>query len=313
MARVILALLAQIAIAANVYVLNHGSMPVELKKPKKIIHPGMTWKGSRKNRYLGDGAFLSLVQPSTRLALPNDRHVVVVFEGVDYFKVHDANALQIEFSIAAEKCIQERPNWDECLAHHTFGGFPKKAVSEAFADLWGGHDFWHTCTVLEPAKPLRTLTSKGGYKVNILREQPMVAMVREFVKTEVCESIMRTNDIKRLTRAHTGTGGGRTDVSEDRETLTANFFVDWGKKTALSVTTARKFDLVSELSGLNFSYEGQEPVNFLHYLKGYEYRPHMDGSGGAKGKRVATTLTYCEAAAEGGATIFTRGDRKSVV
>lgn len=85
-------------------------------------------------------------------------------------------------------------------------------------------------------------------------------------------------------------------------------FVDWDKDNILSQTAAKTFDLVSELLEVEVPYEGQEPVNFLHYIKGFEYKPHQDGSGSkhetTKGKRVATTLIYCEAAKQGGATVF---------
>merc|ERR1712014_115924 len=56
--------------------------------------------------------------------------------------------------------------------------------------------------------------------------------------------------------------------------------------------------------GEEIPYEGQEPVNFLHYLRGFEYKPHQDGMGGPRGKRVATTLIYCETPSAGGATVF---------
>jgi len=54
-------------------------------------------------------------------------------------------------------------------------------------------------------------------------------------------------------------------------------------------------------------YEGQEPVNFLHYIKGFEYKPHTDGGEKRPGGRVATTLIYCEVAEEGGGTVFPQG------
>ena len=85
-------------------------------------------------------------------------------------------------------------------------------------------------------------------------------------------------------------------------------FVNWDSDDTLSQTAAATFDLVSEMLKARVPYEGQEPVNFLHYLKGFEYKPHTDGYGGATGQRVATTLVYCEAADEGGGTVFPRGD-----
>merc|ERR1712127_882012 len=54
---------------------------------------------------------------------------------------------------------------------------------------------------------------------------------------------------------------------------------------------------------------GQEPVNWLYYKSGYEYRPHCDGNCGASeipyGHRVCTSLLYCTVADEGGGTVFT--------
>ena len=69
-------------------------------------------------------------------------------------------------------------------------------------------------------------------------------------------------------------------------------------------------ELASELLGERIPYEAQEPINFLHYKVGFEYKPHTDGGGRTKGKRVATTLVYCEAAAEGGSTVFPGDDLK---
>merc|ERR1719353_1848263 len=145
-------------------------------------------------------------------------------------------------------------------------------------------------------------------QIDILRESPLVATVRGFVSDAVCGDIMKRANKDSLVEAHVGTGGGATATSESRETLTTNFFLDWNEKNSLTVTSARAFDLVSEILGKNVSYEAQEPVNFLHYRSGYEYKPHMDGSSDQNGKRVATTLIYCEAADKGGATVFTSGE-----
>merc|ERR1712194_231217 len=116
--------------------------------------------------------------------------------------------------------------------------------------------------------------------------------------------ILSTLDKDGLTRAHVGAGGGKTALSDSRETLSRNMFIDWSKKDIMTEVSTRTFDLASELYGEEIPYEGQEPINFLHYLKGFEYKTHSDGAGEAPGKRVATTLVYCEAATEGGATVF---------
>lgn len=63
--------------------------------------------------------------------------------------------------------------------------------------------------------------------------------------------------------------------------------------------------------------DGQEPVNAVYY-KDYDdqYRAHCDGEchGGRwrEGQRIASALTYCQTAEEGGYTLFTRAGLKVV-
>merc|ERR1719291_429916 len=70
----------------------------------------------------------------------------------------------------------------------------------------------------------------------------------------------------------------------------------------------RFFEVARQLTGYELYGEGQEPVNWLYYKSGYEYRPHCDGSCGARsvgyGSRVASSLLYCAVADEGGGTVF---------
>ena len=103
-----------------------------------------------------------------------------------------------------------------------------------------------------------------------------------------------------------GGGAGSTTFSDARETLSTNLYVDWDRAEApLTDVAARTVEVASELLGQTIPYEAQEPINYLFYKPGYEYKPHTDGSGGRPGKRVATTLVYCHAADLGGATVFT--------
>ena len=103
-----------------------------------------------------------------------------------------------------------------------------------------------------------------------------------------------------------GGGAGSTTFSDARETLSTNLYVDWDRAEApLTDVAARTVEVASELLGETIPYEAQEPINFLFYRAGYEYKPHSDGAGGKRGKRVATTLVYCDAPAAGGSTVFT--------
>eukprot|EP00929_Paragymnodinium_shiwhaense_P121135 TRINITY_DN93271_c0_g1_i1.p1 TRINITY_DN93271_c0_g1~~TRINITY_DN93271_c0_g1_i1.p1 ORF type:complete len:396 (-),score=34.43 TRINITY_DN93271_c0_g1_i1:101-1288(-) len=301
-----------LAHAAELLVLNHGSDVVEMggKSAGKTVAVGGSWMAKRSERKFGSGKTMKFSKPATTVTLPDDKFAVLVFEANEAKpKVFDANDLQIEISAAAEACQDQRgsPEWSTCLGNKAFGGgMPKKFAESAFQDLWVTYDFWHLCNVQTPDPPIRSIESRLGKTVEIIREKPLVAAVRQFLTPDQCSEIVGMTSLKDLVRAHEGAVGG-TATTESRETLTTNLFVDWDKQNALSHFAANMFDFVSEQVGVNFSYEAQEPINFLHYLPGFEYRPHMDGSANGKGKRMATTLVYCTAAQKGGGTVFPSG------
>jgi hypothetical protein len=268
----------------------------------------------------GSGGKVVLTEPSFVEDLPKGTHrYAVLVAAADGVVLHDTNDLQVELSNAAHKCVEEdnspaRFQGDlaktyECMSANTFQGLPRKLMQQAFSALWSHIDYWRLCNALEPAKGLSSKTSMAGHKIEILRESPMVATVRGFVTPDGCKDMLNNHaGLDGLVIAHVGSGGGSTSTSESRETLTNNMFINWNQDNILTRTAAATFDIVSELLGTSVPYEGQEPVNFLHYVKGFEYKPHTDGYGEKTGKRVATTLVYCEAATVGGGTVFPKGD-----
>ena len=76
----------------------------------------------------------------------------------------------------------------------------------------------------------------------------------------------------------------------------------------------RFYDVARKVTGYELYPPGQEPVNWLFYKPGYEYRPHCDGNCRANGirygDRVCTSLLYCTVAEEGGGTVFTVDELK---
>ena len=81
----------------------------------------------------------------------------------------------------------------------------------------------------------------------------------------------------------------------------------------------RKFAFARTMAGYGDVYEneGQEPVNAVYYKNyGDHYGAHCDGecNGGHyhRGHRIATSLTYCQVAEQGGYTLFTRSALKMV-
>ena len=160
---------------------------------------------------------------------------------------------------------------------------------------------------------MRTFASDAvpGQAIEVLRETPFVAVARGFATRKQCQDIVDTTPaVSGLGRAHVG-GTGETSFSSSRETLSTNLDITWSEPDApVTSMAAVTVELASELLGEKIPYEAQEPINFLHYKVGFEYKPHTDGAGRTKGKRVATTLVYCEAAAKGGSTVFPGDDLK---
>jgi len=262
------------------------------------------------------GHHIELSDPAFRAELPGGREggaqrfALVVIDAARHVALHDSNDLQVELSFAASRCAEKHGDVQHlvlaCVPDEAFGGLPSDFVNKAFGQLWSSYEYWRLCNFVQPAKTLSAREMKLGWKVEVLRQSPLVATVRGFVKQEECQTIMREHaGLDKLVQARVGDGGGGTRTDEYRETLTNNVFVNWDDQSSvLAQKAAATFDLVSELLGVQMPYEAQEPINFLHYTKGYEYRPHTDGAAERQGKRVATTLVYCEAAAQGGGTVF---------
>ena len=250
----------------------------------------------------------------------------------DDIAVGDANEFQLELSRAAHKCDGNSdfftpPSFQGCVFRHAFGGVAE-ADPRAWRLFWQNEAYWRLCEVAAPSSAVRTFASEAvpGQVIEVLRETPFVAVARGFATRKQCQDIVDTTPaVSGLGRAHVG-GTGETSFSSSRETLSTNLDINWNEPSApVTAMAAITVELASELLGEKMSkeewatfgaetmkipYEAQEPINFLHYKVGFEYKPHTDGAGRTKGKRVATTLVYCEAAAEGGSTVFPGDDLK---
>eukprot|EP00927_Polykrikos_kofoidii_P077601 TRINITY_DN74539_c0_g1_i1.p1 TRINITY_DN74539_c0_g1~~TRINITY_DN74539_c0_g1_i1.p1 ORF type:complete len:436 (+),score=60.03 TRINITY_DN74539_c0_g1_i1:49-1356(+) len=314
------------------FVINHGA--TDLVLPTGVVVPGLG--GFLEERTQPTGTFVvKLRLPSTAVdteGVPENheqfvlnlaagtagRHVGVVVPPSDKQQhpvVHsvDANDLQIAISDAAGACGGSARRDFRCIGEQTMGGISSTFAEQLFTDLWPSWEFWELCAQAPASQPLReNETSQGkvgGQVLEILRADPLVAAIRGFASEEECTDLVSRTGLEGLSEAHVG-GAGKTSPTMSRETLTANLFVDWNIEDTLSRLSVRTFDVASELLDVQVPYEGQEPLNFLYYLRGYEYRPHTDGGSLPRqhmhtGKRVATTLVYCEVAEAGGATVFT--------
>ena len=231
----------------------------------------------------------------------------------------DANDFQVALSGAARACDRRYlrdARFEQCVLEEAFGGLDADLARDAWRRLWQSEAYWRLCEPSPASPSLRSFRSAAvpNLKIDVLREEPFVAAARGFLSGAECRAVSAaTPAVRDLARAHVGSGKGKTTYSDARETLSTNLNVDWDAGDApLTRMSAKTVELASELLGERIPYEGQEPVNYLHYLVGYEYKPHSDGGGGAPGKRVATSLAYCETASSGGATVFTEDKLKFV-
>jgi len=241
----------------------------------------------------------------------------------DDIAVGDANEFQLELSRAAHACDRDsfegahgnrylQGSFQDCVFRYAFGGVDE-ADPRAWRLFWQNEAYWRLCEVAAPSQAVRTFVSDAvpGQAIEVLREKPFVAVARGFATRKQCQDIVDTTPaVSGLGRAHVG-GTGETSFSSSRETLSTNLDINWSEPDApVTSMAAVTVELASELLGEKIPYEAQEPINFLHYKVGFEYKPHTDGAGRTKGKRVATTLVYCEAAAKGGSTVFPGDDLK---
>ena len=143
--------------------------------------------------------------------------------------------------------------------------------------------------------------------VEILREEPLIAYLRNWTKPGDCADM--ESRVRRTGLSDAVVSGSRA-VVVDRRALSANLY--WSEHNATSVTNRlirRAFRLATDLRGYAVDPgPHQEPLNFIQYARGGEYRPHCDGvchrAKYARGGRVATLIHYCRAPESGGGTVF---------
>lgn len=189
-----------------------------------------------------------------------------------------------------------------------------KASTEGQSAAPGWHA-WHKKHVLDcsPAARLRR-AAPVVLTVHVLRESPPVFVVDDFVSDKECEAMLKET-LPKMGRSVVGGGG----TSSWRQSYSVNMVPDFTNEDHLITGIARrKFAFAREVAGYDVvEGVGQEPVNAVYYKdNGDQYRPHCDGecAGGrySLGSRVASSLTYCTIADQGGYTLFTRTGLKVV-
>ena len=186
------------------------------------------------------------------------------------------------------------------------------------------HDFkeeLHTALCAEktpPSEPVRVAEYHDEFdgrdlQVEILREEPLIAYLPNWTKPGDCADM--EGRALRIGLADAQVFGER-NVIADRRAISAN--LEWSRSNETSITNhliKRAFKLAENLRSYDVTPGPfQEPLNFIQYAHGGEYRPHCDGvchrTPYARGGRVATLIHYCRAPEVGGATVFPKARLK---
>ena len=244
---------------------------------------------------------------------------VVARVGDDAIAVGDANEFQLELSRAAHACDGDsfegahgnrylQGSFQDCVWRYAFGGVDEPDA-RAWRLFWQNEAYWRLCEVAAPSVAVRTFASDAvpGQAIEVLREEPFVAVARGFATRKQCQDIVDTTPaVSGLGRAHVG-GTGETSFSSSRETLSTNLDINWAEPEApVTAMAAVTVELASELLGERMSkedwatfgaesmkipYEAQEPINFLHYKVGFECVSASEASRRWRGGGIELLLT----------------------
>lgn len=159
------------------------------------------------------------------------------------------------------------------------------------------------------------LGSAPSFTVEVVREKPLVAIIRNFASADECDEIVRrSGDWSTMARARVFNGGISRKRQSYQFSIKPNLLDSADMVTSL---ISRMFALTRNLTGFAVYPPGQEPLNVVLYRDvGDEYRPHCDGGchgrSYERGERIATSILYCRIPELGGATTFTNDALKVV-
>lgn len=172
---------------------------------------------------------------------------------------------------------------------------------------------WHSLT---RRSPCAGSVFASNLTVRVLREEaptvPAVYLVDGFAQDAECDEMM-AETIPQMAPSVVSGGG----TSRARRSYSVNMYPDYADKASTHTRIAQRMLAFAREWGGYTSLElpGQEPINAVYYKdEGDEYKSHCDGGCNGErfttGRRVATSLLYCEGAERGGYTLFTRSGLK---
>jgi len=239
----------------------------------------------------------------------------------------DQDQLKIALSDIAQLCgekSEHQESFMECFKQKSLT-FPPALALWWFQLLWTSAHHWRHCVYLSDSMSIREVdlelddgTGKNrSVKAHVLREKPLVLEISGLATPKECEELIQSQDLKVEDLGMAFVSGSQQLKS--RRTLTRNLYPEMEDPNSMLAKLQRRFFQAARgASGYDLWPAGQEPVNWLHYKPGYEYRPHCDGGCGwnpvPSGGRVASSLflerLYCNVAEKGGSTIFTKDTTK---
>eukprot|EP01041_Mallomonas_annulata_P004235 gene4236-8428_t len=132
-----------------------------------------------------------------------------------------------------------------------------------------------------------------------------------FITDEEC-AILEKYGSTRLRRATVAAEDGSSTISIHRKAQQAGYEINNNPADPLWGLYTRILEFTNAYTNYGLTPDGQEGFTIIQYNVGDEYTPHCDGAcdGEAhnRGGRVATAVTYCQAAESGGATSFSKAD-----
>ena len=150
-------------------------------------------------------------------------------------------------------------------------------------------------------KPTGSAAVPVSLRVDVLQESPPILLVDDFVSDAECQYMVNASMGDMMPSPGYPSSGTRRSYS-------ASLFPKWDLEGDVVARVSRRLvAFAREVGGYpDIPEVGQEPLSTVYYREaGDEFRSHCDGEcrGGAywAGRRIATSLTYCQAAQESAA------------